>query len=177
MDLGSLVCLPRQPRCQACPLNELCQANISGRQEDFPVKRTREKVPHHTVTAAVLRQNGRVLIAQRPTDALLGGLWEFPGGKQEAEESLESCLKREIKEELGVTIEVGAQIGVFRHAYTHFKVTLHAFESKLLGGELKLSEHQAAKWVNLSALSDYPMGKIDRLISRTLQTRGEQDEP
>ena len=177
MDLGAMVCLPRQPRCKACPLLEACRAYRTGQQEDFPVKHKRAKIPHHTVTAAVLRRDGQVLIAQRSQDTLLGGMWEFPGGKQEAGESLKSCLKREIKEELGVKIEVGEQIDVYRHAYTHFKVTLHAFESRLLDGELRLNDHQAVEWVNLEALDDYPMGKIDRQISQRLQEQGKQDEP
>jgi A/G-specific adenine glycosylase len=177
MDLGALVCLPRQPRCEICPLADLCKANELNRQEEFPVKEKRGKVPHHTVTAAVLRHGEQVLIAQRKQDELLGGMWEFPGGKQKPGESLENCLKREIKEELGVKIEVGEQVGVFRHTYTHFKVTLHAFESRLVVGQPRLNDHQAIEWVSLAELDDFPMGKIDRQISQTLQSRGQQDEP
>lgn len=177
MDLGSLVCLPRQPRCSVCPLVDVCKAAKSGQQEDFPVKQKAPKVPHHTVTAAVMEQDGHVLIAQRAQDQLLGGMWEFPGGKQETGESLENCLKREIKEELGVTIEVGAKVGVYRHAYTHFRVTLHAFECRLMGGTPCLNDHQATAWVQLEDLDAYPMGKIDRQIAQTLQARERQDEP
>lgn len=177
MDLGAMVCLPRQPDCANCPLAEQCGAYRTGRQEDFPVKTRRESIPHHTVTAAVIRKGNSVLIAQRPENALLGGLWEFPGGKQEDHESLESCLKREIKEELGVTIEVGAKLGVYRHAYTHYKVTLHAFETVMKDKRLRLVDHQDAAWVAVDRLGDYPMGKLDRQISQTLQARGTSDEP
>jgi A/G-specific adenine glycosylase len=171
MDLGAVVCLPQNPQCGVCPLTQLCQSLQAGTQDDYPVMEKREKVPHYTVTAAVMRRNGQVLIAQRSEDALLGGMWEYPGGKQEPGESLENCLKREIKEELGVTIQVGAQIGVFRHAYTHFKVTLHAFESRISGGEPHLNDHQALAWASLEDLDAYPMGKIDRQISRRLQAK------
>jgi A/G-specific adenine glycosylase len=177
MDLGALVCLPRQPRCEACPLADLCKANELKVQEEFPVKQKRAMVPHYTVTAAVLSRGEQVLIAQRKPNELLGGMWEFPGGKQKPGESLENCLKREIKEELGVKIEVGEQVGVFRHAYTHFKVTLYAFDSRLVGGQPCLNDHQAIEWVSLAELSNFPMGKIDRQISQTLQSRGQQDEP
>jgi A/G-specific adenine glycosylase len=175
MDLGAVVCLPRQPRCDACPLAGLCLAHRAGEEDRYPVKVSRAKVPHHTVTAAVVRRDSRVLIAQRREDALLGGMWEYPGGKQEPDENLENCLKREIKEELGVTIEVGAPVGVYKHAYTHFRVTLHAFESRIISGDLHLNDHQAVKWVRLEELDDYPMGKIDRQISRTLQEKGKAD--
>jgi A/G-specific adenine glycosylase len=177
MDLGAVVCQPLQPRCKVCPLIDLCKAYEAGTQEDYPVKLQRARVPHYTVTAAVIRQGKQVLIGQRKPDELLGGMWEFPGGKQKPGESLENCLKREIKEELGVKIEVDAQIGIYRHAYTHFKVTLHAFESRLLQGQPRLNDHQAIEWVSLAELSDFPMGKIDRQISQTLQSKGQLDEP
>ena len=70
---------------------------------------------------------GRLLIAQRPLDGLLGGLWEFPGGKRESGESLPDCLQRELREELAIEVEVGDCLAVVEHAFTHFRITLHAF--------------------------------------------------
>jgi A/G-specific adenine glycosylase len=98
----------------------------------------------------------------------LGGLWEFPGGKQQEGEELQSCLQREIREELGVEVEVGGQLGVFRHAYTHFRVTLHAFQCCILQGEPRLIQAADLRWVTLPELSQYPMGKLDRQISKSL---------
>ena len=172
MDLGATICLPRQPDCPNCPLSEdclACQHDLTG---ELPRKKRPQKPPHHTVTAAVLHGvNGAVLITQRPQDALLGGLWEFPGGKREPGESLENCLKREILEELGVKIEVGTKLGVFRHAYTHFKVTLYAYDCHLMSGEISLHYHQQYRWAGLPELDDFPMGKIDRMIARLLQEK------
>jgi A/G-specific adenine glycosylase len=170
MDLGATICLPRQPDCTNCPLQAECLAYQRGLTAELPRKKQAKKPPHYTVTAAVMEAaDGSVLITQRPQDALLGGLWEFPGGKREDGESLKACLKREILEELGVKIKVGEKLGVFRHAYTHFKVTLHAYRSTLVSGEMVLNEHQAFRWVQIDALDDFPMGKIDRSISRQLQ--------
>ncbi len=88
------------------------------------------------MTAAITRRDdGRILIAQRPTDGMLGGLWEFPGGKRELGESLEACLKREIREELGIEIAVEHQVGVVKHAYTHLRITLYAFVCRYINGE------------------------------------------
>lgn len=171
MELGATVCTPRQPDCLNCPVAELCGAKANGRQAELPIRKPKAKVPHYTVTAAVLWREGKVLIAQRRQDALLGGMWEFPGGKREEGENLKDCLKREILEELRVTIEAGEKVGVFKHAYTHFKVTLHAYTCQLTKGEPQLHEHQALRWVRLSELDDYPMGKIDRQISIELQKR------
>jgi A/G-specific adenine glycosylase len=77
-------------------------------------------------------------------------------------------LRREILEELGVEIEVGAPMGKFKHAYTHFRVTLYAFRCSLLGGEPRPIQAADVRWVSLAELSQFPMGKIDRQISQTL---------
>lgn len=168
MDLGAMVCLPRTPNCDACPLVRSCLALKRGVQDERPMKPPRKQIPHITVTAAVLRDGEHVLIGRRPEGVLLGGLWEFPGGRLEPEETLESCLRREIGEEIGVEIEVGARLGVFDHAYTHFRVTVHAFECKLIRGEPQAIDHSEIRWVSPEQLREYPMGKIDRAISTTI---------
>jgi A/G-specific adenine glycosylase len=170
MDLGATLCTPRAPDCARCPLAAVCQANQLGVQEARPVADERRQVPHYTVTAAVIQRDGQVLIAQRPAAGLLGGMWEFPDGKQEPEETLLACLEREILEELGVRVAVGAQFGVFRHAYTHFKVTLHAFYCTLGSEEPRPIEASGLRWVLPSELAGFPMGKIDRQISLHLST-------
>jgi A/G-specific adenine glycosylase len=173
MDLGSMVCLPRAPKCGVCPLTQSCLAYQRGVQHLRPVRVPRKRIPHVTVTAAVLRRGGQVLIGRRPERALLGGLWEFPGGRLEPGESLESCLRREIREEIGVEIEVGASVGAFDHAYTHFRVTVHAFECKLVGGEPHAIEHSEIQWVPAERLREFPMGKVDRAIERRIVDEGD----
>jgi A/G-specific adenine glycosylase len=108
-------------------------------------------------------------LAQRPQNGLLGGLWEFPGGKQETQESLEEALQREIIEELGCEIQVMDQFGVYQHAYTHFRVTLHAYFCNIIKGEPKAIEASQLTWCTLDELTKYPMGKIDRQIAKQLQ--------
>lgn len=169
MDLGATVCLPRVPDCPHCPLVDNCQAFALGVQETLPVSRSRPAIPHHTVTAAVIWRAGRLLITQRPADGLLGGMWEFPGGKLKPGEDLDACLRREICEELGADIKIGGSLGVYRHAYTHFRVTLHAFRCALKNGaEPAPLQVQAMRWIELPELPDYPMGKIDRRIANRL---------
>jgi len=169
MDLGATICKPRDPQCNLCPVTRICTALQLGVQEQRPVRKMKVEIPHHTVTAAVIQRNGHVLIAQRPEDGLLGGMWEFPGGKMEPGENLLSCLKREVCEELGVDIEVGESFGVYEHAYSHFRVTLHAFRSTLLAGEPQLFDHTDLRWVRPNEFSEFPMGKIDRQIANKLK--------
>ena len=135
MDLGATICTPRTPDCDHCPIQADCQARALGVQDQRPVKSPRKKTPHLTVTAAVIRRDGRVLLSKRPVDELLGGMWEFPGGtKEESDLDLAACLQREIREELGVDVAVGEPLGVYRHAYTHYKITLYAFLCRLGDG-------------------------------------------
>ncbi len=174
MDLGATLCTPRKPACARCPLAENCLAHRQGREEAIPPKRLKPTLPHYIVTAAVIIRDGRVLIAQRPAEGLLGGLWEFPGGKQQPGESLETCLQREIGEELGVNVAVETWLGKFHHTYSHFRVTLHAFRCSLVDGEPRNLHHTALQWVRCEQLARFPMGKLDRQIAQQLlQLRGE----
>ena len=170
MDLGSAICLPENPQCLLCPLCENCLARQHGTTAERPVMLKAEPIPHYIVTAAVIPDESgeRFLLTKRPAKGLLGGLWEFPGGKQEAGESLEDCIRREIREELDIAINVGEPFGVYKHAYTHFKVTLHAFLCRMTEGEPKPLAADELGWFTREALKDLPMGKIDRQIAQRL---------
>ncbi len=167
MDLGATICRPQNPTCLLCPLLGLCEAQKLGLQNERPVTKKKPPTPHYDVATGIIRRrkNGRVLIAQRPADKLLGGLWEFPGGKVEPDESLPDCLRREIREELGIEIEVGEQTMTLKHAYTHFKITLHVFEAKWVSGKAQAIEVADFKWALPRELAAYPMGKTDRAIA------------
>jgi A/G-specific adenine glycosylase len=111
------------------------------------------------------------LIAQRPLNGLLGGLWEFPGGKQEPGETLPHTLKREIKEELAIDIEVGEHLTSIKHAYTHFRITLHAFHATHLNGtpqHIGVANHA---WVTLGDLENYAFAVTDQKIIAALKEK------
>jgi A/G-specific adenine glycosylase len=172
MELGALICTPRTPRCDICPLSGECVARRQMLQNEIPAKFRKPPLPHLIVTAAVICRNGSVLIAQRPAHGLLGSLWEFPGGKIQEGETLEEGLQRELMEELGLPVHVGESLGIYHHAYTHFKITLHAFFCHPLNGhQPQPLEGQAFSWVEIGELHNYPMGKIDRLISLDLNKK------
>lgn len=171
MELGALICTPRNPKCEACPLATFCEAKKRGLQDRLPIKTKRKPLPHYDVTAAVIRKNGRILIAQRPLGGRLGGLWEFPGGKVEAGETLPQCLRREIREELGIRIRVGKPITSIDHAYTHFKITLHAFECELVSGKPQALQVLDFEWVRMSELGKYAFARTDLRIIEALRSR------
>jgi A/G-specific adenine glycosylase len=170
MDLGATVCTPRSPRCPACPLLGLCEAQRQGLQENIPPKTSRHPLPHYDVTAAVIEDGeGRLLVAQRPQHKLLGGLWEFPGGKREEGETLEECLARELREELGVEVVVGEEIMSFPHAYTHFRITLHVFRCRIVSGTLQPLAVAAVRWAGADELKELAFARTDRRILETMR--------
>lgn len=172
MDLGRLICKPRTPSCAECPLRAHCRAFAAGTQMQRPVKRAKGRTPHYDVTAGLIwNERGELLIAQRPLDGLLGGLWEFPGGKREAGETLEACLQRELREELGIEVQVGELFTVVRHAFTHFKITLHAFNCRHAAGEPQALEASAWAWIAPDDLDRYAFGKADRAVIEALRAR------
>jgi len=127
MEFGARVCTPRRPRCLECPLARDCAAYRRGDPEALP-SRFSKKIPTQEVAIAILRRGDRVFVQRRPADGFLGGLWEFPGGKREAKETLDECLRRELREEVGFRGALGGEIARIRHAYSIAKVDLHAFE-------------------------------------------------
>ncbi|MGC8873787.1 MAG: A/G-specific adenine glycosylase [Chloroflexia bacterium] len=170
MELGATLCTPRAPRCADCPLSALCRARQTGAVEEVPRRSARGRLPNRVVTAAVIVENARVLVARRQERDFLGGLWEFPGGAVEPGETLEACLKREIAEEIGIEVEVGKRLAVLRQAYTHFRITLHVFLCRHVRGEPRALECADWRWADAEALQGLPMSAVDRRIARAVST-------
>ena len=169
MELGAQICSPTLPACDQCPVATECLARQRGIQEMLPVKKRRAPVPHYDIAVGVItRKDGRLLIQKRPEDAMLGGLWEFPGGKTEAHERPEDACKREIREETGLDVEPGAKIAAIRHAYSHFKITLHAFRCAYQenGDALLLGDEK--RWVAREELADYAFPRANRRLIELL---------
>ncbi len=162
MDLGATICTPQNPRCLICPLMGECAAQKLGLQELRPVLKAKASVPQYVQVAAVIERRGRVLLAKRPSRGLLGGLWEFPNARVTGDPA--RMLKKAIRGATRLTVRAEAELGVIQHAYTHFKITVHAYRCELL----EMSPDKNLKWIRLGELEDYPMGKIDRQIARKL---------
>jgi 8-oxo-dGTP diphosphatase len=121
------------------------------------------------VTAAILIENGSVLIARRRPGASQAGLWEFPGGKVRPGESPAQCLKREIREELGIEIVVGEFFGESVHAYADQTIRLLAYRVRAEGGEMSLNDHAELAWVATADLDRYRFCPADVPFTEKLQ--------
>jgi A/G-specific adenine glycosylase len=164
MDHGATICLPRHPRCEICPVRARCVARRLGIQEDLPTKRVKPKRPHYEIGAGIIWKRGRILIQRRPPQGLLGGLWEFPGGKRERGETFEECVRREVREEVGIQVQVRGEVAVVAHGYSHFSITLHAFTCQYVRGHVHLLHATAFKWVRPLELKDYAFPAANRKI-------------
>jgi A/G-specific adenine glycosylase len=166
MDLGSMICVPKEPRCSECPLRDVCKGRTSGDPRRYPSKRRKRAIPHRMAVSAVIKKNGRVLLNQRPPRGLLGGLWEFPNWEIDGEKRWR--VRNVIKKEMGINAKVKQSIGTFRQTYSHFKLTMQVFDCKHLNGKRK------GKWVPIQDLHLFPMSRIHRRIAQMIsaETRG-----
>ncbi len=165
MDLGATLCTPKQPSCLLCPWRNSCQAFQHNLQTEIPMRTPSSPLPHKQIGVAVIwNQQGEILIDRRLQEGLLGGLWEFPGGKIEAQETIPACIEREIKEELGITVEVGDHLITINHAYNHFRVTLYVHHCRYLSGDPQPIECDEIRWVKPEQLAEFPFPKANTRI-------------
>jgi A/G-specific adenine glycosylase len=156
MELGATVCRVGSPSCGACPVSGHCRAHLSRRQTEFPVKAKRRTVPRYRIAVGVVRKGNRILITRRKPDGLLGGLWEFPGGKIRSGESPEQACAREIKEELNLTVEITDYITRVHHAYSHFKIAVDVFTCRYVAGRVRLNGPDDFRWILVDEIDRYP---------------------
>jgi len=179
MDLGARICVPRAPRCAACPIAEECAAHDHGDEQRFPERSAKRPAPHRDVVAGVVwaRGRSRVLLAQRKVGDLLGGLWEFPGGTVEAGETLAGALERELDEELGIRVAVGEHLVTVHHAFTHFRMALHVLHCRHTAGRPQTHGCAAFAWVEVERILDYALSVADQKVAAILlaEVRGRRE--
>ena len=172
MDLGATVCTPRNPSCGACPWQGNCAAYAAGTPADYPVKDAPRELPFQVIgVGVVFNQVGEVLIDQRLNEGLLGGLWEFPGGKQKPGEAIEATIARELREELAIEVAVDEELISLEHAYSHKRLRFVVHLCRWLSGEPQPLACQQLRWVLPSQLGEYPFPAANARIIKALQQR------
>ena len=174
MDLGATVCTPRNPSCDECPWRWSCAAYASGDPTRWPVSEATKPLPFQVIgVGVVLNTAGEVLIDQRLEEGLLGGLWEFPGGKQEPGELIEACIARELDEELGINVTVGEQLITVDHAYSHKKLRFVVHLCTWVSGDPQPLASQQVRWVRPEELKNFPFPAANaRIIEALLGSLG-----
>lgn len=157
MDLGGLICTPKNPSCEQCPLASGCLALLRGVVADRPVTDSRQKTIVIEMATGILAHAGRLFIQQRLADDIWGGLWEFPGGRLEDGETPEQAVVREYMEETGLAVKVCGHITTVIHHYTRYKVVLHCYACQA-DGDVHSPKREAAqqnRWVLPAELAAY----------------------
>jgi 8-oxo-dGTP diphosphatase len=124
------------------------------------------------VTAAVIFQGGRVLIAKRRKDDRQGGKWEFPGGKIRPGETPESCLRRELFEELGIEARIGEPVGTWEHRYDHGSIRLLVYRVPEFSGTARAFSHEEIRWVRPEELRSCDFSEADRPVAKIISGEG-----
>ncbi len=185
MDLGALICTPRTPACGRCPVARLCIAYSIGKQAHLPLRRGSKTLPlQHIATAVIQNDAGQYLISQRPTDGLLGGLWEFPGcevvvkpGSQllssVSQQAVQAQLTRYVSTHAGVDIQqsTGRYLSSHRYAYTHRRISRHVFSLRTAGRTISAPATDARlRWLHLDDIDRLALARNDRRILQHITT-------
>ncbi len=159
MELGAMICRPRHPKCEQCPLPTACSAYQQKKADRYPKRISRPKTPQYHLAVGVVYKNGRVLITQRKPKGLLGGLWEFPGGEINEKETAEAACVKRIKEEVNLTVDIEEHLARVRHAYTHFKIIMDIFRCRYVAGRVRLNDAVNFRWVHPKMIHTHPFHK------------------
>ena len=169
IELGALVCTPDRPDCPRCPVQPHCLAFHRGTTALRPARRKKPATPYYDVVAAVVAdEHGGVLIVRRPAEGLLGGLWGFPGGMVGPDEDLADAVRRTVREQTGLTVAARASVRTVKHAYTHFRITWHAFTAEIEKGEAQALTCTEVRWVPVEELEAYAFPVTDRKVARAI---------
>lgn len=168
MDLGALVCLPKKPACQVCPLLGLCEARRLGVELERPIPMVKKQLPVHTFYCFIIHNEEAYFLVKNESRRLLGGLWEFPSLQMDGSATSLQVLETAIKEEYGFVVTGLQELGIIQHAFTHFKSINIIY---LCQTHTPSHKKDSGLWVPSTRMEDYPMGKVARKISNTFVPR------
>ncbi len=170
MELGSMICLPKNPKCIICPIKRFCKAYIISNPNSYPNTKKKKLKPHFNIVIGIIWNGNYFYIQKRPDSKMLGGLWEFPGGKIEKGESIINALKRELKEECDIKPIIKNKIGIVKHSYSHFSISLHCYNCVLKNKNL--INNKNSKWITSEEIYKFPFPKANHKIFEILNNYG-----
>ena len=174
MELGALICKPSSPDCPHCPIRKYCLSYQKKKVDDFPKRLKRRPTPEYHIAVGIIIKRNKLLITRRKSEGLLGGLWEFPGGKIEKDESPQEACLRELKEEVNLDVEIVSHLTQVKHAYTHFKIRMEVFICRYNDGRVRLRGPVAHRWITLNQIENFAFPKANHkffaLLRKTVHT-------
>ena len=162
MELGALICTSESPECFKCPLLQNCKAYQSGNPTNYPKRKAKRIIPHFNVVTAIIWRGDTFYIQKRSEDKMLGGLWEFPGGKVEEGESLEIALLRELKEECNFNARILKEVTSIKHRYSHYSITMHCYYCEEKNDKIVTLAN--SNWIKKNQISQYSFPKANHKI-------------
>ena len=170
MELGALVCRPRNPRCEECPVSDQCRAHRHGRTDRYPRRDPARKVPHRHLSIGVVLKKGKMLVVQRPLEGFLGGLWEFPAVPADGGSSANNDFTARLREEIGLRVAVDRKLTRIKHAYTHFKLTGDVYLCRYQRGRVRRKSAVDHRWVTFGHLIELPLHKANHKFFAVLES-------
>jgi A/G-specific adenine glycosylase len=172
MELGSLICTPREPRCDACPVADLCAAHVRNLSDKIPPPKRRQEYESVHEAAVVVRKNGKLLLRQCGERERWAGLWDFPRVPvvRHNGETVESVIAREVAERFGASIEPQEHLATIKHGVTRFRITLDCYAAKLHRQRTAQNGSNGLRWVLLEQLHQFPLSTTGRKIAKLINT-------
>ena len=165
MELGALICSPKAPLCDRCPVEPDCKAHALGTMTAYPRKRPKKSAkPVFGVAGLAIDPKGRTLMARRPDDVLLGGLWELPWGEIAADSTRPAELRKHFKERSGLNVTVGARLASVQHIFTHRRLTLEVYRVSSYEGTPNAQWYTEVRWVDQESLASLPLSRLTEKV-------------
>jgi A/G-specific adenine glycosylase len=168
MDLANKICRADHAQCSTCPIDEICMANKMSIPESYPARVKKKIIPHKEIVAGIIWQRDKFLITKRTENGLLGGLWELPGGEIVFSETPIEALRRQIKEEWNIDINIKKKVGCVKHAYSHFKITLTLYQCQTQ--ESVKSMNKEYRWITPAEIKNFPFPKSNHKLFNVLNS-------
>jgi A/G-specific adenine glycosylase len=167
MELGSLVCTPREPKCDVCCLADICRARHLGVADSVP-RPQRTRTRRGRAALAIVRRQGRILLTQRPPEGVWGGLWAFPNVELTGGEDPAAALRRLLRDEFGLEVEIGPERGRLTYGIMNRRVDLAVYEANAIRGRPRSRSHETAHWIRPDNLNNYALPAPHRRAAGSL---------
>jgi len=173
MELGSLICTPRNPRCEVCPVQALCPTYAAGLQEAIPAAKKKTAFEEVREAAIMVWRGPKVLLRQRQPGERWAGLWDFarfPLAAHQGKELVQE-LQRKLHVQTGIRAQAGTRIATLKHGVTRFRITLECYEAKYLSGTSKEHDGAALRWILPAELEALPLSTTGRKLAKMVQEK------